>query len=177
MWLSIQLVRDLSIWSIDWLLLDKMFNLLEGNELWWIMEIWLLKMVYLLSASWALQSILCLTIEKWSKLLRGAHPRESNFCLTIEFGLTIKICVSAAMSSLLHNGYVPKNVQWTWQFTNRPIRHPSFFLTRTTWKGTNEKKHAIVHLKIGLCLTGPTNSYWTHSLTRCWLALCPNEMV
>ena len=70
-----------------------------------------------------------------------------------------------------------QNVQWTWQFTNRPIRHPSFFLTRTTWKGTNEKKHAIVHLKIGLCLTGPTNSYWTHSLTRCWLALCPNEMV
>ena len=55
------------------------------------MEIWLLKMVYLLSASWALESILCLTIEKWSKLLRGAHPRESNFCLTIEFGLTIKI--------------------------------------------------------------------------------------
>ena len=86
------------------------------------MEIWLLKMVYLLSASWALESILCLTIEKWSKLLRGAHPRESNFCLTIEFGLTIKICVTAAMSSLLHNGYVPKNVQWTWQFTTRPIR-------------------------------------------------------
>ena len=122
MWLSIQLVRDLSIWSIDWLLLDKMFNLLSGNELWGIMETWLLKMVYLLSASWALQSIVCLTIEKWSKLLRGAHPRESNFCLTIEFGLTIKICVTAAMSSLLHNGYIPKNVQWTWQFTTRPIR-------------------------------------------------------
>ena len=124
------------------------------------MEIWLLKMVYLLSASWALESILCLTIEKWSKLLRGAHPRESNFCLTIEFGLTIKICVSAAMSSLLHNGYVPKNVQWTWQFTTRPIRHPSFFLARTTWKGKNEKKHAIIHenkllfLRVPPILTG-----------------------
>ena len=138
------------------------------------MEIWLLKMVYLLSASWALESILCLTIEKWSKLLRGAHPRESSFCLTIEFGLTIKICVSAAMSSLLHNAYVPKNVQWTWQFTTRPIRHPSFFLTRTTWKGTNEKKHAIVHLKIGLCLTGPIRWRgvgWLFAPTRWFSAL------
>ena len=33
-----------------------------------------------------------------------------------------------------------------WQFTTRPIRHPSFFLTRTTWK-RDERKEACKHTR------------------------------
>ena len=130
-------------------------------------------MDYLLSANWAPQFVFV-----WISSPRGGTIRNSvkiterSASARIQFLSDNRIwsdnqwlrvttaCVSAAMSSLLHNGYVPKNVQWTWQFTTRPIRHPSFFLARTTWKGKNEKKHAIIHenkllfLRVPPILTG-----------------------
>ena len=115
--------------------------------------------------------------SRWIIYYQPTELQDSFFHKSTKKCLVAFLYWKSELLPILPRMTCSQNVQWTWQFTNRPIRHPSFFLTRTTWKGTNEKKHAIVHLKIGLCLTGPTNSYGTHSLTRCWLALCPNEMV
>ena len=118
MWLSIRFFRDLSIGSIDWLLwinFDCVFYFCAKCSIFlkemnfsaeWIHNCsrWIIYYQPTELRNSFLSEFQARGVGQFgtefqargvgqfgtvSKLLRGAHPREFNFCLTIEFGLTI----------------------------------------------------------------------------------------